>query len=339
MNNQLKKIYIKNKKRLHGGFQFFMQDFIDVCNDFDISSKPDIFPWYKFHIRAVFKHVWWYVYTFLHEKCHIHFNRKKALIVTANGVTLKDESFPYYASHEIIPMLWDVWPSTWERMYASFKLLDVKMVFVTSSQVADMINKHCKQKAIWIPEGINVNLYSEGGALSKRNVDVFEMGRHMKEYHDILVHLHSDGILISYLTSNLHDNGTLDEKRVKYTNEQLYQLMSDTKVMVCFPQCDTNPERAGEIETLTQRYWEAMLSRCVMVGRAPKELIELIGYNPVIEVDWSNARNQLVNILQNIGDNQHLVDKNLVIAKKYASWNNRMAIIIKALNKNGYSLS
>lgn len=335
----MKKVYIRDKRRLASQFQFFMQDFVDACKTFGMPTQPDIFPWYKFHVRAVLKHILLQIYTLLHSICHFHFKRKDALIITANGKTLFDETFPYYASHEIIPMLWDVWPSTWERMYASFKLLDVKMVFVTSSQVANMINKHGKQKAVWIPEGINVNLYSEGGALSKRNVDVFEMGRQLKEYHNILEHLHYDGILISYLTSNLHDNGTLDEKRVKYTNEQLYQLMSDTKVMVCFPQCDTNPGRAGEIETLTQRYWEAMLSRCVMVGRAPKELIELIGYNPVIEVDWSNARNQLLNILQNIGDYQHLVDKNLVIAKKFASWNSRMAIIIKALNENGYSLS
>ena len=31
-------------------------------------------------------------------------------------------------------------------------------------------------------------------------------------------------------------------------------------MMVCFPQCDTNPMKAGNLETLTQRYWEAMLS-------------------------------------------------------------------------------
>ena len=73
--------------------------------------------------------------------------------------------------------------------------------------------------------------------------------------------------------------------------------MSKSKIMVCFPQCDTNPGRAGNIETLTIRYWEAMLSGCVIIGRAPNELINLIGYNPVIEVDWERAQEQLEEIL------------------------------------------
>lgn len=95
----------------------------------------------------------------------------------------------------------------------------------------------------------------------------------------------------------------------------------------------------GHIETLTQRYWEAMLSRCLMVGRAPQELIRLIGYNPVIEVDWDNAREQLSNILDHIDNFQELVDKNFEYAKKYASWDHRMVMIKKILNDNGYFFS
>ena len=37
--------------------------------------------------------------------------------------------------------------------------------------------------------------------------------------------------------------------------------------------------------TLTQRYWECMFSRMVMVGHAPQEFIDFIGYNPVIELN------------------------------------------------------
>ena len=58
--------------------------------------------------------------------------------------------------------------------------------------------------------------------------------------------------------------------------------MSKIKIVVSFPQNITNPKKAGDIETLTQRYWESMLSRNIIVGQAPEELIELIGYNPVI---------------------------------------------------------
>lgn len=335
----MKRVYIRDKRRLASEFQFFMQDFVDACKAFGIPTRADIFPWYKFHVRALLKHAWLLLYGCLHDSWHFHFNRKEALIVTANGVTLEDMAFPYYASFEIIPMLWDVWPSTWTCMCSSFELLDVKLVFVTSSQVAEMINQRGRQKAYWIPEGINAQLYSSGEELKERGHDVFEMGRQMKRYHDTLVNMFSDGVFKEYLTSNINDNGTLDDKHVKYSNEQLYQLMADTKVMVCFPQCDTNPSRGGHIETLTQRYWEAMLSRCLMVGRAPQELIRLIGYNPVIEVDWDNPREQLSNILDHIDNFQELVDKNFEYARRYASWDQRMVMIKKILNDNGYFFS
>lgn len=44
-------------------------------------------------------------------------NRKEALIVIANGMSIKDNSFPYYGSFEIILVLFDIWPYTWKRMY------------------------------------------------------------------------------------------------------------------------------------------------------------------------------------------------------------------------------
>lgn len=327
----MKKVYIRDKRRLASQFQFFMQDFVDACKTFGMPTLPDIFPWYKFHVRAVLKHILLQIYTLLHSICHFHFKRKDALIVTANGVTLMDESFPYYASHEIIPMLWDVWPLTWERMYSSFELLDVKIVFVTSSQVAEMINQRGRQKAYWIPEGINQSLYHKGSRLEMRTIEVMEMGRRKESFHKVLLSLKSQGIINRIITSNLNKNGTLDDKHVAYSNSMLRSLMADSKLMICFPQCDTNPQRAGNIETLTQRYWEGMLSRCLLIGRAPKELIDLIGYNPVIEVGKGNIENQLKNILTNISKYQSIVDKNFETAQKYADWSHRINMIVKAL--------
>ena len=77
-----------------------------------------------------------------------------------------------------------------------------------------------------------------------------------------------------------------------------------------------------------------MLSGNLIVGRAPKELIELVGYNPVIDVDWNAPGEQLKNILTNIKDYQTLVDKNFKVALKYASWDNRINDIKKILLKD-----
>lgn len=121
------------------------------------------------------------------------------------------------------------------------------------------------------------------------------------------------------------------------TAESLLQHLPDVKVIISFPQCDTHPENAGNLETLTQRYWEAMLSRCLIVGRAPKELIDLIGYNPVVDVDWSAPEEQLTYILNHITDYQNFVNKNYDAALKYASWDSRIKQIKSILESEGYN--
>jgi hypothetical protein len=118
----------------------------------------------------------------------------------------------------------------------------------------------------------------------------------------------------------------------------LYRELPKYKVMVCFPQCDTNPFRGGNVETLTQRYWEAMLSGCLMIGRAPQELIDFIGYNPVINVNWQNPKEQLKNILDNIFEYQEMVDKNYDCALQYSPWEKRIEVIRDYLAKNGYEV-
>lgn len=334
----MKKIYIKERKRHKTDFQFFMHDFVDVCLEAGFEEKKDLFPSYSWHIRAILRDILIFIYRLIHRNLPFILRRKEALVITANGVTLLDNAFPYYGKFEIVPMLWDVWPSTWERMYKSFRLLDVKTVFTTSRQVKEMINRDTSIHAYWIPEGINEKKYSNNTQLKNRKFDIFEMGRRSVDYHKVIEELAHDEKIIIAKTSNLNSDGTLNDKKIAYTNEELYNIISETKIMVCFPQCDTNPGRAGNIETLTLRYWEAMLSGCLMIGRAPKELVDLIGYNPVIEVDWNNAQNQLHGILTDIEEFQLLADKNYKTAKESASWCFRMHYFIKKLEKEGYKI-
>ena len=122
------------------------------------------------------------------------------------------------------------------------------------------------------------------------------------------------------------------------TAEDLLLNINKIKIAICFTQCDTHPQRVGNIETLTQRYWECMLSGNLIVGRAPQELIDLIGYDPVVNVDWSNPEAQLSYILKNIGDYQPLVDKNYAAALKHASWDNRIEQIVNILATYGITL-
>ena len=130
----------------------------------------------------------------------------------------------------------------------------------------------------------------------------------------------------------------MQDGKFLYTNEQLYQAMGDAKVTITLPRSVTQPEIAGDIETLTQRYWECMLSRMVMLGHAPKELVDLIGYNPVVELDVEHTAEQVQEILAHIEDYQPLVDKNRETALKMGDWSVRMQEVMKWLKDCGYEI-
>ena len=243
------------------------------------------------------------------------------VLVPSNGYLLLRESLPYNYTHEIIPFLWDCWPGSWSVLKETLRLLRVRLCFITSRQVLDMLQQELPNiQFVYVPEAVNPRHFQKGKDLKDRPNQLFEIGRKHSEYHAVLSkYFKNEGALIDGWVEDY--SGTL----------------SQTQVTVCFPRCDTHPEMAGEIETLTERYWESMFSRCLMLGRAPKELINIIGYNPVVEVAWKNPEEQLLKILSHIEDYQPLVDKNYQMAQKWGSWDKRIPTIVEAIEKLTFS--
>ena len=102
---------------------------------------------------------------------------------------------------------------------------------------------------------------------------------------------------------------------------------------IALPRSITQPEIAGDIETLTQRYWECMFSRMVMVGHAPQELVDFIGYNPIIELrDDISAEALIRDVLEHVEDYQALVNKNRETAERIGSWDMRMKWLMSELS-------
>ena len=81
-----------------------------------------------------------------------------------------------------------------------------------------------------------------------------------------------------------------------------------------------------------------MLSRVIIIGKAPKELVDILGYNPVISLDRENFANQIKDILEHVEDYQDLVDKNREMALKLGDWKERAKAIKGELLNKGYKL-
>lgn len=251
-------------------------------------------------------------------------NGRKLLI--ASGGNPGYLSVPAGYRYEVVPMVWDCWERYWPCLDRFIRRNKVRLVFCTSSQTAEHVRTTSPScKAIWIPEGIKVSLYPAGPELSKRRIDVLEMGRWMPGIHDELL------------------GADLPKKNIKHVYQtgkarlfpdlaSLTAGLQDAKLVVCYPRCDTHPELAGCVETLTQRYWECMLSGALIVGRAPQELIDFCGYDPVISLG-ADPVDQICDILNHIDDYQDLADKNRRFAEIHADWSERIPILFNALKE------
>lgn len=241
--------------------------------------------------------------------------------------TVEFDTFPDYALYEVIPFFWDVWPENFEKTFSWLKRHNTRTAIFTSSQVAEMVRERFPEmNVLAVTEGIDVEGYQEGLPLREREIDFLEYGREI----DSIVKYDVDE-KIKYV------RGKRDGKPI-FSHEELIQNLSNAKVVAAYPKSWTNPDEAGEIETLTQRYWECMLSGCVMIGHAPQELVDLVGYNPVIEIDRQNPNGQLMDVISRIEEYQDLVEKNRTMAFKFGDWKYSVQKVMTFLQNCGYEI-
>ena len=263
---------------------------------------------------------------------------KEARLRFVEPVSLSFDSFPDYARYEVVPMFWDCWPCYFEKTCEWLRKHGVRTAIFSSRQTAEMMQERFSGKnmewqkinIIWCPEAVDDSVYQKGKLLKERNIDLLEFGRS------------NDKVFKAEQLESIFDNNncslnhvcTKQNGKFIYTNEQLYEAMGNAKVTIALPRSITQPEIAGDIETLTQRYWECMFSRMVMVGHAPQELVDFIGYNPVVELrDDISAEEQIADVIEHIEDYQVLVDKNRETAEKLGSWDMRMKWLIGELTE------
>lgn len=256
--------------------------------------------------------------------------KEEARLRFVEPVSLSFDSFPDYARYEIVPMFWDCWPCYFDKTRDWLKRHRVKTAIFSSRQTVERMQEALPHvNIIWCAEAVDDSVYDKGCLLKDREIDLLEFGRS----NDRIVNAEKlEQVKIG--ENSLSHVCTKQNGKFIYTNEQLYQAMGNAKVTIALPRSMTQPEIAGDIETLTQRYWECMFSRMVMVGHAPQELIDFIGYNPVIELRNDISPVELLReVLEHVENYQGLVEKNLETAQRLGSWNVRMKWLMGELSE------
>ena len=212
--------------------------------------------------------------------------------------------------------LFDALPGVHNKIIHFVKFFRINNVFVSSSKATEILNKKLGVNQFhWIPEGINPQEYKYYTPYEK-NIDVIAIGRKYDSYHDRIRHFLEDNNKI-YLYEKTKG------KLIFPSRTEFIEGIARSKISICVPSNITHPERSGNIETMTIRYLQSIVSKCLILGHAPEEMVKLFGYNPVIEINLANPVEQIDYILKNYNDYLPLIEKNFQIVIQYHTWENR----------------
>jgi hypothetical protein len=220
--------------------------------------------------------------------------------------------------------LFDAWPSRHEQISHLIRLFGIENIFVSSSQAAALLQQKISfARFHWVPEGIKPDDYRQS-AYEKKDIDVISLGRKYDAHHERIVD-YLDNSQYRYLYERTKGLIIFPDR------EDFIVGMARSKISVCVPSNITHPERAGDVETLTIRYFQSMVSKCLILGKAPKELVELFGYNPVIELDMNDPAGQVQALLENYSAYIPLIEKNFEEVVANHTWVNRWKSIKRVL--------
>lgn len=231
--------------------------------------------------------------------------------------------FPYSYFNDVILCCFDCWPNYFERWESIFRRNRTGLAFFTARQSAEYFTERLPgMRSVWMPEAVDHLKYDGSKPLSKRSIDVLELGRRHEPYHDRI-----RDWLLKRGYRHLYENP--GGRIIFRSRSEMVSGLGDAKLSVCFPGSITSPGRCGDVETVTHRYFESMASKCLIVGRCPRELSDLFGYNPVIEADLSDPISQLEGILSRPADFQSLVERNYSRMLEVGIWKRRAELILE----------
>ena len=233
--------------------------------------------------------------------------------------------FPYF----LLPArkslyIFDAWPNAVEGIGSFVDICEVKYLFVSSSQAAENIRKIVEACHVyWIPEGVDPSLYSRR-PFAERNIDVLQLGRKFDAYHQCIVKpLEQLGKVYRYEKTR--------GEVIFPTRAGFVDGLAHAKISICVPSNITHPERSGETETMTTRYLQSMVSKCLVLGSAPKEMVKLFGYNPVVDIDMNDPAGQIGSLLDNLSKYEPLIERNYEAVLSQHTWTNRWKSIAEIL--------
>ena len=212
--------------------------------------------------------------------------------------------------------LFDAWPARHGEVRNFVETWGIQYAFVSSSRAADRLSELSDRCTfIWTPEGVDPTAYQQRSFIEK-DIDVLQLGRKY-DLHHALITPALEKARKTYLFERVKGGIVFP------TREEFVAGLARSKISICFPSSMTHPERSGDVETMTTRYLQSIVSKCLVLGHAPAEMVALFGYNPVVEMDMSDPGGQVIEILRDFESYLPLIEKNFSLVSHDHTWAKR----------------
>ncbi len=214
--------------------------------------------------------------------------------------------------------LFDCWPEHRESIRRYLSEAGVQNVIINSHRfVSEIESMGLNLRAHYVPEAVDTEAYSVL-PFERKDIDVIEFGRKHPDYH-------------RKICESLELNDRRHQYEVLDTRDAFVESLARSRVSICFPRTMTTPGLDPKFEFCTMRYLQSIASNCLVVGKAPADLIKLFGYNPVIEADLENPEEQMESILDNFDTYREFIERNRKTLCDNHTWKHRAADILAIL--------
>jgi hypothetical protein len=218
----------------------------------------------------------------------------------------------------------DSWPGSHAEIQRFADHFSVNDLMFSSSQVAESFQRRNRtRRCHWIPEGIDPDQY-RAVDYDEKDIGVLQIGRRYDAYHDLIAApLETHGVRYLY--------EAVKGQLVFHSREEFIDGLARAKISICTPAAVTHPERAGNVSTMTIRYLQSMVSKCLVVGVTPPEMERLFDYKPILEIDMADPVGQLRHILTNFRSFIPLIEKNYEFVRQSHTWAKRWETMLALL--------
>jgi hypothetical protein len=241
--------------------------------------------------------------------------------------------FPVCYFAECVIYCFDCWPQKYAWWESFFRRHKIRQVFFSARQSAHYFTDRMPgMQSYWLPEATDPREYQAALSLQQRTIDILEMGRRDEVWHEKV----TAGLAQKKFR---HRYERVKGQLVFPDREALIAGLGNTRMSVCFPGSMTHPERCGNVETVTHRYFESIASGCILLGKCPDELRDIFGYNPVIEADLRDPVGQVAEILHSLDKYESLVSRNYQRLLEVGNWKARVETLTRILQEQGYRVA